>query len=71
MSLVPITDWALKTPVPIKGKEEHRAIVEVSEDINGGMNHASEYEPQPPMSARVGLFEEAPKKYGIDDKRGG
>jgi len=68
MRPVPITDGTVKSDMPLKGKEQHGTVVVVCENINDRMNHATKDKGQPPMSACVGLVEEAPEQDGVDDK---
>jgi len=61
MSLVPVTDWAVKTRAPVKGKEKYGTVIEVGENIYHRVNHATEDKGQPPMSARACFAYEAPE----------
>lgn len=68
MRLVPITDWAVKARMPVKGEEQHGTIVVMGEDVNHGMNHATEDEGQPPVSACADFVHEAPEQDCINDE---
>ena len=55
MRFVPITNGTVKPRLPIKGKEQHGTVALVGEDVNDGMNHTTENERLPSMSACIGL----------------
>ena len=50
MRPVPVTDGTVEAGVPVEGEEEHGTVVVVGEDVDDGVNHATEDEGQPPMS---------------------
>jgi hypothetical protein len=68
---IPVTDGAVEADVPFKGEEEHGTVVVMSEDVDNGMNHATEDEGQPPMPTGVGFIHEAPEEDGVDEEGSG
>lgn len=70
MSLVPITDRAVKAYMPVEGKEQDRAIVVVGEDIDARVHDAAKDEGQPPISTSTDFVHEAPEENGVDNEGG-
>lgn len=66
MRPVPVTNGTVEAGMPIEGEEEHGTIVIVAEDVNDGVDHATEDEGQAPMSMRADFVYEAPKQNGVN-----